>query len=200
MMLPILLLAASSPTCATPSAIAAGARLRELPPADLPEWSLQALASGLGRPSGSEIVWLAPCKANIVRTVNGRTLVTADGAAFWTEDGRTLAVRTGAVPPTPSEPPHPDIKHATFLMSESLSTGDWRVGVWRAGKKWLVARYQPGSAVAPVPLLRSALPVLGLTYLGAPDAPGGRLSFMQRVSPSRYRIIAIEWSEAGLRT
>lgn len=200
MMPPILLLAASSPTCATPSAIAASAILREMPTADLPDWGVQALAQGLERPRGSEIVWMAPCRANIVRVVYGRTFVTADGMAFWTEDGRTLTVRTGPVPATPPEPPHPDIKRATFLMSESLMSGDWRVGVWRAGKKWLFARYQPGSGAAPVPLLRSALPVLGLSYLGAPDAPGGRLSFVQRVGSSRYRSISIDWSEIGLRT
>lgn len=199
-MLPILVLAASSPTCAMPSAIAASATMRELPPADLPDWSLQALAPGLDRPSGSEIVWLAPCKVNIVQMLPGLTLVTADGEAFESKDGRTLVVRTRPVPSTPPEPPHPSLKNATFLVSASLVSGEWRVGVWRAGKQWLVVRYEPGSAAAPVPLLQSTLPVLGLDYLGAPDAPGGRLNLLQRVSPSFYRIVAINWSEAGLRT
>jgi hypothetical protein len=115
--------------------------------------------------------------------------------------GSKLEIRDDNISPADPEPPHPVWRGRHFVGSASLLIGTWRVGAWVRGNGATdIARYRLGNEAPPITLLSSSQSVVGLFYLGLPDAVGGTLFFAQRVGPSHFRMVAMDWSETGLRT
>lgn len=184
----------------SPAAIAAAAVVSQQHQEAAEAVGLSNVVEGFQRPSVQEVTWRGPCTPHIVGLYGGSTLVAADGLMFWTRAGPALRLRDDHKLPVNSEPPHPDRKDRRFVGSASLIAGPWRVGAWeRRDGTTDFARYRPGDVSSPLPLMTSARHIVGLFYLGLPDAVGGTLFFAQKLGPSRFRMIAMPWSEAGLR-
>lgn len=191
-------LAISSPC--SPAAIAAAAIVSPPHQESFQATGLSDVADGFQQPSVQRVDWHRGCAPHIVGLYGGATLITADGLLFWTGGEAGLRLRDDHMLPADPEPPHPDWKGRRFAGSASLIAGTWRVGAWvRRDGTTDIARYRPGDATLPITLMRSAQPVLGLFYLGFPDAVGGTLFFAQRLGRSQFRMAAVPWSEAGLR-
>jgi hypothetical protein len=191
-------LAASSPC--SPTAIAAAAIVSPAQQESPAAVGLSNIAVGFQRPSVQEISWQGPCTPNIVGLYGGRTLVTSNDLMLSAPRGSTLEVRDDSMLPADPEPPHPEWQGHRFVGSASLLSGNWRVGAWvRRDGVTDIARYRPGDETPPISLMTFAQPLVGLYYLGLPDAVGGTLFFAQRLGPSQFRMIAMDWSEAGLR-
>ena len=183
----------------SPTAIAENAVVSPVSQEDGTELGLSHLDPGFRRPSVQQVAWRA-CAPMIVGLYGGNTLVTASGLLLWTRGGPTLQLRGDPILPADTEPAHPNWEDHRFAGSASLAAGTWRVGLWVGpGGITDVARYRPGDPAHPIILMTSALPIVGLFYLGAPDSVGGTLFFAQRLGRSNFRMISMPWSEAGLR-
>ena len=191
--------AASSPCSAQEiAATAIVSPAMQQAPADV---GLSRVDRGFSPPTVQEIRWHAPCTPNIVALYGGRTLATGSGLMLSMEGGSTLHVRHDPTPTIDPEPPHPEWKDHRFAGSAALRAGAWRVGAWVAPDGTTqIARYRAGDKATPITLMTSAQPIVGLFYLGLPDAVGGTLFFAQRLAPSHYRMVSMNWSEEGLRT
>jgi hypothetical protein len=193
------MLATSSECCPTEIAAAAVVSLaKEESAADL---GLSHVDPGFWRPSVQENAFHGRCTPRVVALRGGRTLVTATGLTLSTEGGSTLDVRDNPTAMVDPEPSHPEWKRHQFAASTSLAFHTWRVGAWvRPDGATDIARYLPGNSAAAILLMTSAWPILGVSYLPLPDAVGGTLFFAQRLRGARFRLVAVNWSEAGLRT
>lgn len=190
---------ATSPPC-SPTDIAAGAIVSPSSQEDPAAVGLSQVDSGFWKPSVQDIAWSGRCTPKITRLYGSSTLVTASGLTLSTEGGSTLHVGHDPLPAPDPEPPHPDWKGHRFVASASLLSGSWRVAAWaRRDGVTDIARYRPGDTTAPIILMSSARPLIGLSYLGMPDSAGGTLYFAQRLGRSAFRMVAINWSEGGLR-
>lgn len=155
----------------------------------------------LQRPSVQYIKWQGRCSPTIASVYGGATLVTADGLMLWSREQPRLEIRDGHMLPADPEPAHIEWTGHSFAGSAKLLVNTWRVGAWvRPDGTTDIARYRPGDTAPPIILMTSVQPILGLFYLALPDAPGGTLFFAQRLGQSQFRMIAMPWSEAGLRT
>lgn len=164
---------------------------------------LSSVSRGFSAPKVQEIRLGAPCAPKVVALYGGWTLATANGLTLSATgpEVETLQVRHDPPPLRDPEPPHPEWKGHRFVTSAALQAGTWRVGAWVSPDGATeIARYQTDARTAPLPLMTSAQPIVGLYYLGLPDALGGTLYFAQRLSGSRYRMVSMNWSEQGLRT
>lgn len=192
-------LAASSPC--SPAAIAAAAVVSPVQQQDLATVGLSNVDGGFEHPWAQQVAWSGACTPTIVGLYGGATLVTSRGMMFWTRGRSTLEVRDDRMLPADPEPAHPNWQGHRFVGSASLAAGAWRVGAWvRSNGTTDIARYRPGEKTNPIILMTSAEPIVGIFYLGAPDSVGGTVFFAQRLGQSRFRMIAMPWSEAGLRT
>jgi hypothetical protein len=183
----------------SPAAVAAAAVVGPLQQEDEAATGLSRVEDGFQRPSVQLITWRGLCTPRIVGLYGGATLVTDGGLRLWTKGGSTLEIRDDHMLPADPEPPHPKWQGHRFVGSASLAAGAWRVGTWvRCDGATDIARYRLGNEAPPMRLMTSALPIVGLFYLGAPDSVGGTLFFAQRLGQSQFRMIAMPWSEAGL--
>jgi hypothetical protein len=84
-----------------------------------------------------------------------------------------------------------DVSRSTSGMTEYF------VGVWKnrqTATLAIFARSADGIQSIPAPLLRSKLPVRGVSYLPAPDSPAGTLGITQEVAPGELRLINVWWT------
>jgi hypothetical protein len=183
-----------------PTAIAAAAAVSQPRLQDFSAIGLSRLAAGFQRPVVQEVIWTGPCTPRIVGLYGGRTFVTAGGLLLWPMETK-VEVRYDPIPQADPEPPHPTWNGRRFVGSAALMAGTWRVGAWvRPDGTTDLARFRADDGAAPIPMLTSARPLVGIFYLGAPDSVGGTLSFAQRLGHARFRVVSMAWSEAGLRS
>ena len=111
------------------------------------------------------------------------------------------SLHLGGLAPAPSpEPAHPTVLGGHFIVSTSAFVDKWRLGVWRLkGGRYVISAFVPDAPDAPRPVLQTTLPVIGIYYLGAPDARGGVMTILQRVARHHYRWAYVSWGEKGLR-
>lgn len=160
--------------------------------------ALELQAPGLRITDADEVSWTS-CSVRLQARVYGGWGITDTGIPVIPNE-QHLITRDDAIPAPEAEPPHPIVSNATFISSTGLAIGDQRAGLWsRSDGSFLIARYHPGQAEQPTPILVSKDPVLGLFYLGAPDSPGGAFQLWQRLLNGRYRYVRITWSEEGVR-
>lgn len=200
-LLAILSMAAASaspePTSCTPQQIVASGKVSELR-ADSSTLGLELRATGLRVTDADEVSWTA-CPTKLQARVYGGWAITDTGIPVI-PSGQHLITRDYAISAPEAEPPHPTVPNATFQSSSRLAVGNQRAGLWlRPDGSALIARYDPGQADQPTPILVSKAPILGIFYLGAPDSPGGAFQIWQRLPTGKYRYIRVAWSEEGIR-
>lgn len=192
------ILATSSP-CG-PSQIAAEAVVSPLSEKTPEAIDLSQVDDGFSRATVQQVRWSCRCAPEIKGLYGGSALITSSGLMLWTRGQPKLEVRDDKMLPADPEPQHPEWPGHRFVGSASLAAGTWRVGTWvRGDGRTEIARYRPNDPAAPVSLVTSAKPIVGLFYLGAPDTFGGTLFFAQRLGRSQFRMITMPWSEAHLR-
>jgi hypothetical protein len=193
-------LLASSMPC-TPADIAAAAIVSPAKQEGVADADLSNADEGLWGPTVQDILWRGHCTPRVVGLYGGRTLVTATGLLLSIGGESKLEIRDDHRLASDPEPPHPEWPEHRFTGSASLLAGTWRIGTWvRRDGTTDIARYRPEDTRLPILLLTSARPVVGIYYLGLPDAVGGTLFFAQRLGPSHFRMVQMGWSEAGLRS
>lgn len=189
--------ASSQPVPCTSQQIVASGKVSELKP-DSSALALELQATGLRITDADEVSW-STCPVRLQSRVYGGWGITDTGIPVIPTE-QHLITRDDAIPAPEAEPSHPTVPNATFISSTGLPIGDQRAGLWsRSDGSVLIARYHPGQAEQPTPILVSKAPVLGLSYLGAPDSPGGAFQLWQRLTNDRYRYVHIAWSEEGVR-
>lgn len=185
------------PTSCTPQQIVASGKVSELRP-DSSTLGLELRATGLRVTDADEVSW-PTCPTTLQARVYGGWGITDTGIPVIPSE-QHLITRDDAISAPEAEPPYPTVPNATFLSSTGLAIGDQRAGIWsRSDGSALIARYHPGQADQPTPILVSKAPVLGIFYLGAPDSPGGAFQIWQRLPMGKYHYIHVVWSEEGVR-
>ena len=185
------------PPACTPQQVVASGKVSELRP-ESSSLDLDLQAIGLRIITADEVSWTS-CSTKLQDRVYGPWVITDAGVAIVPTQQHLIS-RDYAVPAPDPEPAHPVVQNATFLSSTNLSIGDQRAGLWsRSDGTFLIARYHPGQTHQPTPIFVSKAAVLGLFYLGAPDASGGAFDLWQRLPTNKYRYIHIAWSEQGVR-
>lgn len=145
-----------------------------------------------------------PCAGGI-RGYKAGTFALADGTGFNIDSRERLtrwpaaSQAVGPVDPTPANvpplaggrlvaaSPPVDARQTTAGLVQRY------VGLWRGPGHWTIGSFlqAPDGAITEVtPLLRSSLPVNGITYLPAPDTAGGRLTLVQPLDRDRARIVS----------
>lgn len=156
-------------------------------------------APGLALREQDAVSW-PNCRIRLQARVYGGWAFTHSGVPIRPDRGR-LVTRTDTIYPDDPEPAHPEVSGAAFVGSADLVAAGSRLGVWRqADGSSSIATYRPGRADPPHVLLRSAVPILGVGYLPAPDASGGMMSFWQDAGDGQYRFVMVSWNESGLGT
>lgn len=183
--------------CKSAQQIIAASRVSTIAP-DAQSLGLELFASGLQIGSAANVSW-DHCSVSLQPRISGGWAIASNGVPVVPVNSQLITRDEPIFPPEP-EPAHPEIPGARFISSTPLMIGDLRAGVWiEASGRSLIARYSPGSTDAPVPILRSSELIIGVSYVGAPDAPGGSLQFWQRLPDKTYRYIAMSWTEEGVR-
>lgn len=158
---------------------------------------IKPLTEGLDLINSTDVDWpVKGCSVSLIGGGNNGLL--SDGRVIRLDGGTAIAV--GTATERPPVPAGPIIKNAKFIASTAISVEDWLVGVWcfRDGHS-IIAAYRPGDTVPKFPVLESAKPVIGISYLGAPDTFGGNLTILQRIGRNSYRWSSVGWSEKAVR-
>lgn len=154
-------------------------------------------SEGLDPLNSIDVNWpIKGCSVSLIG--GGDTGLLSDGRVIRPDSSTTVAVDT--IPKQPVVPCGPRMKKAKFITSTSILVESWRVGVWRFrdGHSIIVA-YRPGDIFAEFPVLESTKPVIGISYLPAPDTFGGNLTILQKIGHNSYRWSSLHWSERAVR-
>lgn len=183
--------------CVSAQQIIAAAQISGVTP-DTKSLGLELFAKGLHVFDAANVSW-DRCSVTLQPRVYGGWAITSNGVPVIPVNNQ-LITRDDQIFPPEQEPEHPNIPGARFVSSASLMIDHLRAGLWiQPDGRSLIARYQPGSSDAPVPILRAFDPIIGLFYLGAPDAPGGTFQFWQTLPGKTYRHVSVSWTEEGVR-
>jgi hypothetical protein len=179
------------PPMPSPAELAA-AHVRDMAGAQLaPE------TEGLSFEQAIEIDWPNSCSVSITGLVGSED--TTDQGLNIGVQGQHVVVGNPAAPVTPEREPY-KVGGARFVASTSVAIADWRVGAWQhADGSSTVDAFRPNSSAKSIPVLRSALPIVGISYLPAPDTGGGMFTVLQRLAPNRYRWCSVSWGEKAIR-
>lgn len=158
---------------------------------------IKPLTEGLDPLSSTDVDW--PLKGCSISLIDGSIIgLLSDGRVIRLDSDTTVAI--GATAERPAVPVGPIMKNAKFIASTSIYLGNWWVGVWRyRNDHSIVAAYRPGDTVPQVLILESSKPVIGVSYIGAPDTFGGNLTILQRTGRNSYRWSYVSWSEKAVR-
>jgi hypothetical protein len=190
------------------SAAPATANLQELELTNLQTYPLRSREERLGDP---KVVVLSGKCADLVGGANLGTLGLTNGAFLKLEPriGPTPEDRTIFRPSAVSAAQAPAIVGATFLDADRIQSrleGDVLmrryVGLWKEPDGWLVAEFtrsdKSGESTEVRQLLRSSLPIRGLTFFPAPDTPTGTLTLVQD-GPGVVRVLSFLWAHGALK-
>lgn len=159
---------------------------------------LKPLTEGLEPLSSIDVDWpVRSCSVSFIGgSING---FLSDGRVVRLDGDTTVSVVT-MTEKVPAPPIGPMVKNARFIASTSISVENWQVGVWRfPNGRSIIAAYKPGDATPQFSILESTDPVIGISYLGAPDTFGGNLTVLQSVGHNSYRRSSVSWSENAVR-
>lgn len=157
--------------------------------------SLKLVADNLRVTDASEIDWSQGCGVVIQRVSYGWG-ITGQNVEVKVIEGRIITKSSHGEAPLPVGVPPSFGAGAEFVNSDSVLSGGWRAGLWHEPDGHsVVALYRPGEVSAPRPIFYSEKPLIGLSYLPSPDALGGSFTLWQKIGNSRYRMIALYWSE-----
>ncbi|WP_146806719.1 hypothetical protein [Acetobacter cibinongensis] len=183
--------------CATVESVMATGRVQAVSP-DATALGLTVTDTGLRIAAAYGLVWPQQCSVVVQHVAYGWG-ITDHSIAVMVTAGRLFARKMKISPPLPEEGTPPRLPDAVFSGSASVVSGRWRAGVWRyADGHSVVAVYRPKSTDSPRQILQSAVPILGLSYLPAPDTRGGAYTVWQKLSDKSYRVIMMNWTEDGL--
>lgn len=158
---------------------------------------VKPITEGLNPLNSIDVDWpVKGCSVSLIGGGNNGLL--SDGRVIRPESSNTVTVDTTTEKPV--VPIGPTMKNAKFIASTSIYVENWRVGVWRfRDGHSIIAAYRPGDTVPQFPVLESTKPVIGISYLGAPDTFGGNLTILQSTGHNSYRWSHVSWSEKAVR-
>ncbi|MDP1027696.1 hypothetical protein Q5H91_10765 [Sphingomonas sp. KR1UV-12] len=158
---------------------------------------IKPLTEGLDPLNSTDVDWpIKGCSVSLIGGSNNGLL--SDGRVIRPVGGTIVAV--GTTTERPEVPVGPAMKNAKFIASASISVENWQVGVWRFRDGYsMIAAYRLGDTVPQFSILESAKPVIGISYLPAPDTFGGNLTILQSTGHNSYRWSYVGWSEKAVR-
>lgn len=187
----------AEPRCTTVESLMATGRVQALSP-EPAALGLTLMGTGLRIAAAYGLAWPQQC-AVVVQKVAYGWGITDHGVAMMVTAGRLFARKMKIPPSLPEEGTPPRLPDAVFSGAVSVVSGQWRAGVWRyADGHSVVAVYHPKSIGVPRQIFHSAVPILGLSYLPAPDTRGGAYTIWQKLPDKSYRVIMMNWTEEGL--
>ena len=129
-----------------------------------------------------------------VRAIGPRKLRLNDRVVEINSDGSVTFGEPYGFEYVRTVPVGPRIGRSPVLAVDKVGEGDL-VGVWKVGHEWVVASFSETSE--PRPLLRSKAPIISVQYLPHPDTRSGGLYLMQRLGPTKGRLLTYTWRHPG---